>query len=311
MTIPLVSIVVLSWNTKELLANCLRAIRRDPDTANWEVLVVDNASEDGSADMVEESFPWVRLIRNPTNLLYSEGNNIGARLANGDHLCLLNSDTEVVPGALRQLADYLAANDDCAAASPQLLWPDGRIQSGCRRMFGFRDVVANLPLIRNMRWARNLQHRAAMTEFDHASDCDVDQPPGACMMLRRSEYLESGGLDPSLSLYFNDVDLCRRFLLAGRRIRYIASARVYHHHGASTKKKTVEFGNPLWHRNRISYIRKWNGIMAAGVVMLCVAIEAAYMMGRVALGRRAWREKPTALLELCRHTARSLGLMQS
>lgn len=308
MSPPPVSIVVLSWNTKELLAKCLQALRRDPDLRSWEILVVDNASEDGSADMTAQQFPWAKLVRNSENLLYSEGNNIGARAAEGEYLCLLNSDTEVLPGALPMLVRYLAANEDCAVVSPQLLWPDGRIQTACSKICRLKDALAGLPILRRSRWARRARARYTMTDFDHATDMDVEQPPGACMLMRRDEYLAMGGLDPRLSLYFNDVDFCRRLLQNGRRIHYLASAKVYHHHGASTKKRVEEFGHPLWHRNRISYFRKWGGIPSAMVAVACFSAEAIDIGCRILLRPREWAEKPKTLAALCRYVARCLGL---
>lgn len=308
MTTPHVSIVVLSWNTKDLLANCLNALARDPDHRRWEVLVVDNASGDGSADLVAEQFPWVKLIRNTANLLYSEGNNIGARAACGTYLCLLNSDTEVFPGAITMLADYLSTHSDCGAVSPQLLWPDGRIQHECKRLLRLRDVFASMPGIRRLPWSRKVRQHATMDDFDHTTSRDVDQPPGACMMMRREEYLTLGGLDPRLSLFFNDVDLCQRLLRNQRRIYYLAEAKVYHHHGASTKKKVEEFGHPLWQRNRIAYFRKYGGALAALLVTICFLLESIYIGFRILLGRRPWSQKLRALSGLGRYSARCVGL---
>ncbi|MEY3160533.1 MAG: hypothetical protein RIT25_524, partial [Planctomycetota bacterium] len=131
---PRLSVVVLSWNTRELTLACLGALARDAFPGGREVIVVDNASADGSAAAIRERFPEVRLVVNGENRLFAAACNQGARAAQGEWLCLLNSDTEVAPGALAQLVDFLAAHPSHAMAAPQLRSPDGSIQHFSRRL---------------------------------------------------------------------------------------------------------------------------------------------------------------------------------
>jgi GT2 family glycosyltransferase len=130
--VPELSVVVLSWNTQDLLRACLQALANDPPAQAREILVVDNGSSDGSADMVAREFPTVMLLRNTENLGYAEGNNVGARAATGKFLCLLNSDTEVRPGALDRLLEFLQSHADYAAVGPKLLNVDGSVQRAWR-----------------------------------------------------------------------------------------------------------------------------------------------------------------------------------
>jgi GT2 family glycosyltransferase len=278
---PTLSVVVLSWNTKDLTLACLAALAADRPRHSREVIVVDNGSQDGSADAIAAAFPAVVLERNAENRGYSGGNNQGAHRARGRFLCLLNSDTEVRPGALDALVDWLIAQPDYGMAAPRLVHPDGSVQRACMAFPGpltalcFDTVWGRFP---PGRWIADRYH---MRGFDHLHSRDVDQPPGACCVIARDEYLLLGGLDEDLWLFFNDVDLCRRLWNGGRRIRYLAEAEVMHHQGASTKgfAKFVV----TWHRNRIAYYRKHHGAWVRPFMRMVVrlrALEESWKIGR-------------------------------
>jgi hypothetical protein len=264
---------VLSWNTKELLRSCLAALRADSaGELRREIIVVDNASADGSAGMVAAEFPECVLVRNEQNLGYAEGNNTGARAATGEFVCLLNSDTEVRAGALDQVVRFLREHPEYGAVSPKLVNPDGTVQRACMRFPGicvgvvFDNWLARFP---PGKWIDDWYY---MRDFDHLAARDVDQPPGACFLMRRDEYLREGGLDPALFLYFNDVDLCRRLARRGRKIRYLAGAEVVHHGGASTRK--FDRMIVVWHKNRLAYYRKHYGRAAVILLKAVVCMRA-------------------------------------
>jgi len=295
MMTPEISVVVLSWNTADLLVACLRSLDADDQSGVLEVIVVDNASADGSADRVAAEFPGVRLIRNEENLLYAEGNNIGARAATGEYLCLLNSDTEVTPGALGVLRDFLRDRPRYAMVGPKLLNRDGSLQKACRRLPRLREQVWQWSWFRNTRWARRANQYAAMTDFDHLTSRDVEQPLGACVMLCHQEYLSMEGLDPQLSLFFDDVDFSLRLKEKNRGIYYLVDAVVMHHHGASTKQLREEFGNVLWNRNRLAFVRKHHGWLAGCLIRGMFHTTYASMFLRVVCSRRSWTDKRATL----------------
>lgn len=257
MTAPDLSIVVLSWNTREMTLACLRALSRDACGHSREVIVVDNGSEDGSADAIAEEFPEVVLQRNAANAGYSCGNNQGVKLARGRFLCLLNSDTEVQPGALDSLQRFLIKHHDYAAVAPKLVNPDGSTQLACKHFPGLLTALCFDSFWGSFPPGSWVQNRYLMKGFDHLHSCDVDQPPGACFMISTELYGKLGGLDEELWLFFNDVDICRRVRRAGKKIRYHSEAVVMHHEGASTKT----FGKFVvtWNRNRMAYYRKHYG----------------------------------------------------
>ena len=269
---PRVSIVVLSWNTRDLLRNCLRALEADPHRAEHQLIVVDNGSDDQSPEMVELEFPDVLLIRNGRNLGYAEGNNVGIRAARGRYVLLLNSDTEAGPESLSRLADFLESHPLCGAVGSQLFEPDGTVQRACMRfptlavLIGYDTCFGRrVPLKRAI---DNYFYR----EFDHLSSRDVDQPPGAALMVPKRLYDSIGLLDPDLYLFFNDVDLCRRIRRAGYTIHYLVESKILHHGGASTSRYGL-FAQE-WHINRARYYLRSHGLPGFWLAKLMSAWRA-------------------------------------
>lgn len=270
---PVLSVVVLSWNTRALTLACLRALHDETPRHAREVIVVDNGSADGSADAIDAAFPQVLLIRNADNRLYAAGNNQGVAAARGEFVCTLNSDTEVRPGALDRLVDFLRENAAYGAVAPKLVDPDGPVQRACQR---FPTLLSALCF--DSWWGTfwpgsRVQDRYLMRDFDHLSSRDVPQPPGACFLMRRAEWQRLGGFDETLSLFYNDVDLCKRLWAQGRRIRYLAEAEVMHHRGASTRS----FARMLviWHKNRIAYYRKHYGVWVLAWLWIVIRLRIA------------------------------------
>jgi hypothetical protein len=292
------SVVVLSWNTREILRACLAALERDVSVQPREIIVVDNGSKDGSATMVARDYPSVRLLCNAENRLYAEPNNQGALAAKGRYLCLLNSDTEVRPGALDRLAAFLASHSEYAAVAPKLVNPDGTVQRACRRFPTLLDPLIESTSLGKFPPGAWIAWWSAMGDFDHKKSRDVSQPPGACFMMETAEYLAMGGLDPSLSLFFNDVDLCLALSRKGRRIRYLAEAEVMHHQGLSTRAHDAHHRNLLWIRNRATYYTKNHGRLAGRWLRMVLRLWALECRLRIRLGSRKPSAKKQALDEM-------------
>ncbi|MHC4516053.1 MAG: glycosyltransferase family 2 protein [Planctomycetota bacterium] len=269
---PTLSVVVLSWNTKDLTLACLRSLHAGEPRHPTEVLVIDNASTDGSADAIAEQFPQARLARNDTNRGYAAANNQGASLARGRFLCLLNSDTEVPSGALDALVDFLLEHGDYGAVAPRLSNQDGSVQRACMRFPGLLTALCYDTFLGRFWPGSIVERRYEMADFDHLESRDVDQPPGAAFLMNRQEFLDLGGLDETLFLFFNDVDLCQRLWRQGRRIRYLADVDVVHHRGASTKG--FDDFVVTWHRNRMAYYRKRYGPLVVPYMRMIVRLRA-------------------------------------
>lgn len=255
---PDVSVVVLNWNTRDLLAACLESLRSARTPPAFETIVVDNASSDGSADMVALRFPEVRLVRNPRNVGYAAGNNVGIRLARGRAVFLLNSDTEVEADALERLFAEMERDPTLGAVAPRLVSPDGGTQRACMRFPTLMTAVAFDTWFGRRGPLRREMARYFYEDFDHETTRDVEQPPAAALLLRRDALQRVGLLDEDLFLFFNDVDLCRRLRRAGWRIRYLAEARVRHVGGASTRLLS-DFALE-WHRDRARYYLRAYGL---------------------------------------------------
>jgi len=268
----LLSVVIPSWNTRELLRECLASLAR-AQLGEHEIIVVDNASADGSADMVARDFPAVRLQRNARNEGFAIGCNQGLALARGEWLLLLNADTRVEPDAIALLERFLESHADYGAAAPRLVSPDGGTQRSCQ---AFPNLCTPLFFATPFeRWFPNSRElrRYFLRDWAQEDERDVEQPPAACLLLRRAALAQVGHFDERLWLFYNDVDLSLRLARAGWRTRYVASARVLHHIGASTR----QFGTfiPEWHRNRLHYYRKHHGWLAGVWVKACAGFALA------------------------------------
>ncbi|MEW6741223.1 MAG: glycosyltransferase family 2 protein [Planctomycetota bacterium] len=276
------SIVILSWNTRELLSRCLESLLAGPRSLPFEIIVVDNASTDGSAAMVREIFPEVRLVENERNEGYARGNNIGIRAARGEYVLLLNSDTEVIGPAPEVLVAFLSDHPEYAAASCQLVNPDGTIQRACKRFPTLGTALFYGTLWERLFGPTIVIRDYFMEDFDHRTSCDVDQPPGACCLVPRRLFDEVGLFDESLWLFYNDVDFCKRLRECGYKIRFIAEERIIHHEGASTAKYPAFIRE--WNLNRLRYYKKHFG--RKGALLLLGMTWLRVLEERVRIWRR-------------------------
>ena len=290
------AVVVTSWNTKQLLDACLRSLAAAQDEGA-QVLVVDDASSDGSAQLVAETHPGVTLIACSQGLGYAAATNRGVAACDRAYVLLLNADTEVRSGALEVLLTFLETHPGHGAAAPRLLNPDGTTQHACMDFPRLRTPwFCGTPL---QRWRPDSPEleRYFVTGFDHQSDADVPQPPAAALMIRKGVWDELGGFDEDLPLFFGDVDLCQRLRASGRAVRFLAASQVLHHGGASTRQ-LPDFVS-LWHRDRLTYFRKHHGRAAGWWVKSCTAFAwADHVLGSF---RRRLRGEPVEPLgPLCR-----------
>jgi GT2 family glycosyltransferase len=227
-------ICIVSWRTRDLLRACLRSVLGCPAVAR--VIVVDNASGDGTVEMVNDEFPDVELIANPRNVGFAAANNQAIGTGRSPVVLLLNPDTEVRPGAIEALIDAFQEDDAVGAVAPRLVLPDGSIQRSCRSFPRPAAVLFEaLGLSRLFPHSKTLSHYR-MTYWDHNSRREVDQPMASALALRREALDDVGPFDEEFPLYFNDVDLCYRVWQAGWRIVFEPRAEVLHHHGASTSQ---------------------------------------------------------------------------
>jgi GT2 family glycosyltransferase len=279
-TAPDLSVVILSWNVRDLLRGCLRSLSRpaEPDERplDIEIIVVDAASADGSAEMVEREFPGVRLIASVENLGYSRGNNLGLAAARGRYLLVLNPDTEVAGGALRALVHYADAQPQVGLIGPQLLNLDGTPQSSRRRfptlLTAFFESTWLQPYA-----PRRLLDRYYARDLPGDRAAEVDWVTGACLFIRRAVYEQIGGFDEGFFMYSEELDYCRRARAAGWRVVYYPLAQVVHFEGKSSEQALPE-RHIRFQRSKIRYFRKYHGRLAASVLRLFLLANYAQQL---------------------------------
>lgn len=230
------SVIVVSWNVSKLLDVCLQTLKQDLVGIDAEVFVVDNASADGSADMVRQKHDWVTLIANDDNLGFAKANNQAIKLATGDYIFLLNPDTEVIAGTIPRLIEFLEEHPKAGIVAPQLINTDGSIQRSCRAFPTFIAMLYELLGLSKM-FPNDPRFGAyKMLDFNHDETREVDQPEGASLLLRRPVIEEVGVLDEGFFMLFEEVDWCYRIKQAGWQIWFYPVAKIVHHYGQSIKQ---------------------------------------------------------------------------
>ena len=259
------SIVIVNWNVRDLLQSCVTSILQPTNRlANPQIIVVDNASSDGSVAMVQAEFPHVTVIANTENRGFTVANNQGISIAQGRYVLLLNADTEVPGDALSALIEYMDANPDVGLAGPQLLYPNGQVQSSRRRF------PTKATLFLESTWHQSLAPRSILEHYyvlDKPDDAitDVDWVMGAAMLIRRQVIQQVGGMDEGFFMYSEELDWCRRIKGAGWRVVYYPLAQVVHHEGKSSEQ-AVPARHINFQRSKIRYAAKYHGRSTAGVL---------------------------------------------
>ena len=292
---PDLSVVIVNWNTRELLSECLRSLDASSG-AVFETFVVDNGSADGSMEMVEREHPGARRILNRENLGFARANNQALALALGRYALLLNSDTRVAPGALAILVRFMDDHPRTGACGPRLLNPDGTLQpSGRSFPSALRALAALLPVGAWMRGrlATRLERR------DYTLETEVDEVSGAALCLRSAALREVGTLDEGYFLFGEDVDMCWRLRSAGWTVHYVPRAEVTHVWGGSRNAQSERI-RQLNRRAWVRLMRKHRpGVAAGAVAAATFALTLAEGMTRAARSRlrgehaaasSAWRD---------------------
>ncbi|HEY4705913.1 MAG TPA: glycosyltransferase family 2 protein [Thermodesulfobacteriota bacterium] len=255
-----VSIIIVSWNARGLLLKCLESIPRGLGGLKAEVIVVENASSDGSAEAVKKMFPGVRLLPQKENLGFAKANNIGIRESAGRYVCLINSDVVVLPGCIERLFLLLEERPTAAIAAPKVLNPDMTLQASCRRFPSLPGaMLSTLGLDR-------------LNYFPHDRTRRVEAVSG-CFMLARREAIDAvGPLDERFFFYAEDKDWCKRFHDARWDVYYHPDAKAIHYGGSSSSLAPVAFYVEMQKAN-IKYWRKHRGAPARTLYVMIVLLH--------------------------------------
>lgn len=275
----ILSIIIVSWNTRRDLLRCLASIWANPPACSFEVLVFDNASKDGTTEAVAAEYPQVHLMASSENLGFARANNRAAAIAQGQFWLLLNPDTIVHPGALDELVHHLVAQPHVAAAGPRLVNPDGSLQPSIERLPSlFRE------------WWRlfHLDHVYPVSQYGQAvlasrSPQQVEVLNGACLLLRADVVRPLGLFDEDYFVYSEEIDLCDRLGEAGWDLHWLPAAVVTHVVGRSTSQVADHMFIELY-RNKIKFFRKRRNALS-GAMYKFILLQAALV--RFALGQVA------------------------
>lgn len=275
-----VSLIILSYNTRDLLRRCLESARAGSGGFESELIVVDNASSDGSAGMVRAEFPGVRVIETGSNLGYAGGNNVGIRRSRGEFILLLNSDAFLCNGALSGMVELLRGNPRAGIVGPRLAHEDGSLHLSCRHFPNLLRQLVRVTAVHRLcpfRWAREWDW---MCEFRHDVVRRVDMLSGACWMLRRTMLDQIGLLSEALFVYGEEYDLCRRALRAGWETWFVPAGPVVHLGGRSSLADATGSVVTSFHRYRSDYLTaRWHrGRLAA---LLTAGLDQAVLRWRL------------------------------
>jgi GT2 family glycosyltransferase len=297
------SIVIVSWNSRDVLLDCLASIEReihgrsDGGAITAETLVVDNHSADGTVAAVQARYPWVDLVALDANRGFSGGNNVGLRRARGRYAVLLNPDTVVLPDALECCVRHLDAHPEVGVAGPQLLNPDGSKQNSIHAWPSLLTEIIPKGVLEQL-----LPGRFPSKRFEHPAPIDVQAVLGACLVVRREVLAEVGLMPEDYFLYLEETDWCRRIAASGWKIQHVPEARVIHVLGASTKKRRPVETRIEYHRSLYHFFRKQRGAFQAGLVigwrfaktLVYVVVGALPALFR-SRGRQRWQRDLTLL----------------
>ena len=277
-----VSIVIVNYKTRDHLQACLESILKE-QAVKYEIIVVDNNSDDGSVEMVREHFRSVLLISNDKNVGFAAANNIAIERARGKYVLLLNPDTTITATTLETLVAFMEDNPDVSTAGCKVMYPDGRIQMSCGRLptifsafFGgetinrvFRKIFTNSSFI----------GACGIIGQDGERRHEVETLLGACVFLRKDVLDKIGLFDENMFMYFEECDLFHRIRRAGGKIMYIPDTMIYHHAGASTTNESVGRSVHNYQRSLEYYLKKVFSLKRLGLfrvsLVLCALAKSA------------------------------------
>ncbi|OGU80195.1 MAG: glycosyl transferase [Ignavibacteria bacterium RBG_16_35_7] len=235
------SIIIVNYNVKEFLQNLIHSLQKAVSKINHEIIVVDNASDDGSVEFIREKFPHINLIVNKTNLGFSKANNIALKASKGKFILLINPDTIVSENTITKMVEFLNVHPNAGLAGCKILNPDGSLQLACRRSFpGPWTSFCKVTGLSTLFPKSKLFARYNLTYLDEDSTHEVDAISGSFMMMKREVYEKVGGFDEQFFMYGEDLDLCYRVQQSGYKVYYYPGIQIIHYKGESTKRSGLD-----------------------------------------------------------------------
>jgi len=292
---PLFSVIIVNYNVREFLQHALMSVQKAMKGLRGEIIVVDNASDDGSVEMVRRRFPSVRLIASDVNLGFAKANNLAIRTSAGKYLLLLNPDTVVQEDTFTTLLKFFDENADVGLAGCKILNPDGSFQLSCRRSFptpwvAFTKISGLSSLFPKSR----LFGRYNLTYLSEDESYEIDAVSGSFMMLRREVIEQVGGLDEEYFMYGEDLDWCYRIQQAGWKIYYVPTTKIIHYKGESTRRSGIDEIKTFYEAMHL-FVKKHIGRSWISTLILRAAIS---LSSRLAMMREYLRPLSIGLVDM-------------
>lgn len=251
-----VSIIIVSWNVRELLKKCLESIYRHRADLDIEIIVIDNNSGDDTVDMIKQNFPEIKVIGNHNNLGFGAANNQGIKQSTGDYILLLNPDTEIRNNALRKTLDFIKTNDRAGIVGCKHLNPDLTLQPSVRRFPKPLAIFLILTKLAKIFPTWPPIYKYLYKDFNYKQSQVVDQVNGSFMLIKKELLQEIGGFDENFFIWFEEVDLCRRAKKVLWEVWYFAQAEIIHHGGQSFKQQLTFKKQKLFFKSALYYFQK-------------------------------------------------------
>ena len=272
------SIIIVNYNVKEFLQNLIHSIEKATKNLSSEIIVIDNASTDGSIELLKSKFPSIKLIENKTNLGFGKANNIGIQVSKGKYIVMINPDAIVSEDTFIKMINFFEENSEAGLATPKILNPDGSLQLGCRRSFpGPWTSFCRVTGLSGLFPKSKIFARYNLTYLPENQTFEVDAISGSFMIMKREVYEKVGGFDEQFFMYGEDLDLCYRIQKAGYKVFYVHTAQAIHYKGESTKRSDIDEVRIFYDAMRV-FVKKHLATSLLVSIILRLAINMRELM---------------------------------
>jgi GT2 family glycosyltransferase len=250
------SVIIVTWNSKDEITACVESVINNSHGLQPELIIIDNNSADNSFELVNKiRYSNLHTYKNENNLGYTKAVNQGIKYSTCENILLLNPDTILQPNTIDILNNFLKENQDYGACAPLLLNPDGTVQHSLRSFPSYWKMFCQFSLLSYILPKSKLFGSWKMKYFDYSHDADAQQPMAAVLMIKKTALDEVKNMDERFEMFFNDVDLCKKIIDNGYKIRLLTSAKVIHEHGVSIHKDRIRMIK-IWNKDCVRYFEK-------------------------------------------------------
>jgi len=277
MTVPDVSIIIVNWNTKDILRDCLNSIHRETQGIQFETILIDNASTDGSVEMIKKDFPQVILIENQDNRGFAAANNQGMKIAQGRYVLLLNPDSVIEEGAIQKSISFADGYPSAGVVGIKTFFGDGQLQQNCFQYASILNLLISTIGLRNLFPKHRLWGRERYMWWDYKSVKEVDVVTGCYMLVRREVLKEVGLMDEEYFMYGEEMDWCWRINNSGWKVVFYPQAQFIHYGGISSEQNPINMRNES-RKSFLRFIRKRQGIWAKYFALILLFVGGLYRL---------------------------------